>query len=202
MFLYQSFANKPVDSVTYVFYKQKEEFCLIIDPGTERDENLLNFLKNNCLKPQYIFLTHEHFDHILGVNFLREKFPEVKLCCSQLASERLPHSKKNLSIFFDQTNLVVEKADIFLSAGIFQFLNESIEIMETPGHTDSSLSFLIDEYFISGDFILQNDRVITNLPTGSKKQYVESVNNCSKYLEKKLILPGHGEAFYYQNISP
>lgn len=198
MLCYKSFCNQPIDSVTYLFYCKKDKRGLIIDPGTENHIELLEFLQTNDIKPEYIFLTHEHFDHILGVNTLREEYPNIKLCSSNLTSERLINPKKNLSIFYNQYNLIVQSSEIILKEGVFTFFNTPIMILETPGHTDSSLSFIINDYFISGDFITQNQRTITNLPTGSKKQYNESIIKCSRYLEHKLLLPGHGSPFNFQ----
>ena len=61
---------------TYLVYDQTKE-CVIIDPGcySEKErEFLTKTLEDKELKPIMIINTHCHSDHILGVNFLKEKY--------------------------------------------------------------------------------------------------------------------------------
>ena len=37
------------------------------------------YLEKNNIKPDYIFVTHEHFDHIEGLGQIKAKFPEVNI---------------------------------------------------------------------------------------------------------------------------
>lgn len=48
----------------------------------------------------YIFLTHEHYDHISGVNYWKEKC-EAEVVCSNICAENIESSRKNLSRYFD-----------------------------------------------------------------------------------------------------
>ena len=74
--------NKPIDSNCFVIHALGKHSCIIIDPGTEDCEDLIRFLKSKYLIPEYIFLTHEHFDHIWGIKKLKETY-SCKLICSQ-----------------------------------------------------------------------------------------------------------------------
>jgi len=197
MFSVHSFINSPVDSLSYILSNPESREALIIDPGTESDTRLTDHLNDNRLNLKFIFLTHEHFDHILGVNFLRETFPDVLVVSSSKTSDRLSNPKKNLAIFHNQINLIVEKADILISEGPLEMINLEFEIFSTPGHTDSSVSLKIDNSFFSGDFLLQGSRIVTNLPTGSKKDYQESIEKYSSMLQGITIYPGHGETYTF-----
>ncbi|MEI5983698.1 MBL fold metallo-hydrolase [Sphingobacterium sp. PU5-4] len=193
----QRFENSPIDSVTYIISNPANLEAIIVDPGTENDERIVKYLNDNLLTLKYIFLTHEHFDHILGVNFMRSIFPKVQLISSQKTSERLPNSKKNLAIFHNYFNLVVNEADHIVSNGKIQMIDLDFEIFETPGHTDSSISLKFEKYFFSGDFLLKGTRIVTNLPSGSKKQYQESVEKYSDMLDELIIHPGHGDIYVF-----
>ena len=57
----------------YIVYDKKSRDAVIIDPGAEA-ERILSFLEEEELHPQAILLTHGHFDHILAVPALREKY--------------------------------------------------------------------------------------------------------------------------------
>ena len=193
----QSFINSPVDSVTYIISNIKNSQSIIIDPGTDHDERVTKYLKKNNLELNYIFLTHEHFDHILGVNFLRSIFPEIKVIASEKTSNRLANPKKNLAIFYNQMNLIVNNAEIIVEEGVLNVIGIEFEVFKTPGHTDSSLSLKFENSFFSGDFLLLGNRIVTNLPTGSKDQYIQSVNKYQNLLSGITIFPGHGEKFIY-----
>lgn len=197
MFNLQQFENSPIDSITYIISNPKNNKAIIIDPGTENDTRITDFLKESNLELEFIFLTHEHFDHILGVNYLRSQFPDLKLISSQKTSERLLNPKKNLAIFHNQINLIVEEADLIIEEGNLQMIDLYFEVFKTPGHTDSSISLKIGDSFFSGDFLLQGTRIVTNLPTGSKKQYQDSVEKYREMLNGLTIYPGHGESYNY-----
>ncbi|MDH1882704.1 MBL fold metallo-hydrolase [Empedobacter falsenii] len=197
MFALQKFENTPIDSITYIISNPSNNKAIIIDPGTENDARIIDFLKESNLELEFIFLTHEHFDHILGVNFLRNNFPEVKVISSQKTSERLPNPKKNLAIFHNQINLIVEESDLIIEEGDLQMIDLKFKVFKTPGHTDSSISLKINDSFFSGDFLLQGTRIVTNLPTGSKKQYQESIEKYKEMLNGLTIYPGHGEEYNY-----
>ncbi|HCD9235303.1 MBL fold metallo-hydrolase [Elizabethkingia anophelis] len=198
MFTLHSFKNYPIDSVTYIISNPGLKEALIIDPGTENDTRIINYLSAHGLDLKFIFLTHEHFDHILGVNFLRENFPNTAVITSLKTSERLSNPKKNLAIFHNQINLVVKKADIIVEEGAYKMIGLEFEIFYTPGHTDSSISLKINDSFFSGDFLLQGTRIVTNLPTGSKKDYQQSLEKYKKMLKGINVFPGHGETYTFE----
>jgi hydroxyacylglutathione hydrolase len=197
----QSFVNTPIDSITYIISNSKNSEALVIDPGTENDERIIYYLTENNFDLKFIFLTHEHFDHILGVNYLRFKFQNVKVISSEKTSERLSNPKKNLSVFHNQINLVVNKSEMLVKEGGLRILGLNFEVFETPGHTDSSICLKFKNLFFSGDFLLSSTRIVTNLPTGSKNQYQESVNKNSNKLNGLTIFPGHGEIYVYNQLS-
>ncbi|HAY3544500.1 TPA: MBL fold metallo-hydrolase [Elizabethkingia anophelis] len=198
MFTLHSFENYPIDSVTYIISNPGLKEALIIDPGTENDTRITNYLSAHGLDLKFIFLTHEHFDHILGVNFLRENFPDMEVIASMKTSERLSNPKKNLAIFHNQINLVVKNADILVEEGPCKMIGLEFEIFNTPGHTDSSISLKINNSFFSGDFLLRGTRIVTNLPTGSKKDYQQSLEKYKNMLKGINVFPGHGETYIFE----
>lgn len=74
--------------------------ALIIDPN--RREDALDLLNVNRVTDVTVFLTHEHFDHISGVNLLREHFP-THVICSGAAAVRITDPNKNLAKYWEVT---------------------------------------------------------------------------------------------------
>ena len=67
-----TFKNQPIDSNCYVIYEEYHKSCIIIDPGTYGSKEVIKFIDSKNLIAEYVILTHEHFDHIWGVNALVE----------------------------------------------------------------------------------------------------------------------------------
>ena len=76
MFIYK-IKNSPIISNCYILYSDSK--CIIVDPGSSSNIEILEFLKLNNLSPEYIFLTHEHFDHIWGLNDLKSIFLDLEI---------------------------------------------------------------------------------------------------------------------------
>ncbi len=57
--------------------------CFIVDPAacrfTRDTEKFSAYLDSSGLEPVAIVLTHGHFDHVSGLKFLREKYPEIEI---------------------------------------------------------------------------------------------------------------------------
>ena len=49
--------------------------CVIIDPG--ESENLLRILEENKWEPELLLLTHEHCDHMAGLDAVRDRYPSA-----------------------------------------------------------------------------------------------------------------------------
>jgi len=201
--LVERIPNKPIDSNCFVIYTQTNNSCIVIDPGTEDNVSLLMFLKENNLNPEYIFLTHEHFDHIWGVNKLKKRY-NCKIVCSINCSEKITEKKKNMSIFYDQVGFETEPADIHPEDIDCQMIwnNEKIEFIPTKGHSDACICILIDNYLFTGDTMIKNCKTVTKLPGGNKTKLLESLISLNiKFVGKHIMVhSGHGESFWYDDI--
>ena len=96
-----TFKNQPIDSNCYVIYEEDYRSCIIIDPGTNGSTEVIKFIDSKKLIPDYVILTHEHFDHIWGVNALVE-FADPLIIASQYCANMVKDEKKNLSLFYGE----------------------------------------------------------------------------------------------------
>ena len=69
---------------------------IIIDSNCE----LLAYLKVNNIIPDYLFATHEHFDHIEGIGNIKNAYPNMKVYAAKSASEMFSDETCNMSFFF------------------------------------------------------------------------------------------------------
>jgi len=195
------FINAPVSSNCYVLYdKLVDECCVVVDPGTKDCAELLSFLDNEHLSPEYIMLTHEHFDHVWGSNLLRDKYG-AKIVCSYVCAQKIgkPQNYFNLLYYNDITNFQIKGVDIIVE-DIHYFLrwhNLLFSFIITPGHSSSSICVECDNYLFSGDTVMLNYKpFIKKRHEGSWEEFVDSLKKIfNSYSMNTLVYPGHGDCF-------
>ena len=175
MIIVEKLINKPVDSNTYILSDLQSENCLIIDPGNKDISKLVYYFNVIDKIPFAILLTHEHFDHIYGVNELLKLYPEIKIYGSLKTIERIQNKRKNLSLYYDQVGYEILNAnfEVILDDSI-NVSSFDIKVLKTIGHTDSSLSYLVEEKLFTGDFLIKDESIITKLPSGNRFDFLSS----------------------------
>lgn len=205
---YSRFVFQPLNSNMYIF--NEKDKALIVDPC--QSEEAYKQLKEAGIKYLLIVLTHEHYDHVSGISYWKERFPTF-IVAHDLVKEKIenPHNRiaqGYMATFIGKPREVIENAkkqcrcvcsfvDIsFNSECELRWNNHSIKMINTPGHTKGSICISYDQsYLLTGDSLLQNEAVITRFPSGSEKDYKEVTLPFFKSLHKEMIvLPGHGEA--------
>lgn len=197
-----------IESNMYVL--RSPEGVLIIDPSA--DEALLASLRKETPASVRVLLTHEHIDHISGVNRLRELFPQTQVICTKACGERICDEGKNLARFWDvlfidrsrQEQLAAKnmldkdytcQADVtFDEAYDVAFAGHTFHLQPAPGHSPGGmLIFLDDAALFTGDNLVEGNGVICRFPGGSKQTYLEKTLPLINALDDEtLILPGHG----------
>lgn len=198
---------EPISSNMFIMIKNQE--ACVIDPHVSADAD--DLLKRMGVEKIYIILTHEHYDHISGVNHFREIW-ECVVIGNAATKEYLPNPKKNLSaffksMFFGKDEEIIKKAESVFDEGyacdadigfdcVYQFFwnDYELRLVETPGHSKGSICILIDDkYIFTGDSLVDGAPIITRLPGGSKKDYLNITKPFLEQLPKDLIVfPGHG----------
>lgn len=207
-----------LDSRMYIMPNDQEDnspSALIIDPLV--CEDALPVLTG--LSSATILLTHSHYDHISGINWLHTILPCTVLC-SEICARKLTDPHKNLSAFsaalvMDKTGQeqkqCMEYFDLeyacnadktFPQETTFDFGSYHVELIYTPGHSDCSQCIrmttkkqgLSPIIVFTGDSLVNGHDVITRLPSGSKKDYREITKPFLDTLsDDTLIMPGHGD---------
>lgn len=191
--------NQPVPSNCFVLYdKAVGSDCVVVDPGSKSDDELFAFLGKEGLMPQYIILTHEHFDHCWGVNELVGHF-SIPIICSELCAEAIKSEKKNCSVFYDnKERFTINSKTISVESlkYVLHFAGSDIQFYTTPGHTEASISFVVGNNLVTGDTLIKDLRTITKLITGSKERLLNSMRLFESLKGNQLMVcPGHGELF-------
>jgi len=199
-----------LDTNTYLF--EEEKHLLIIDPADS--VSLLEMCRDAATVT--VLLTHEHFDHVIGLNQIRDVCSSTcVVIAGKTCSERIQDTKANLSAYADVlaelggkqipehwSPFSCKATDITFDIHYaFHWMGHGVELFSTPGHSVGSCCIVLDDMLFVGDTVLENNLMV-KFPGSSKKLYREvTVPLLEKLLTRTLapekrithVYPGHGE---------
>lgn len=176
------------------FLKNKETGALlIIDPA---DQPLLIQQKITAMegKPEAILLTHGHFDHMMAADAVRSMYG-IPVLALEEEKNLLENPGYNLSGSWAAPCSL--QADRWLKdQEILELAGFTIRVLHTPGHTQGSCCYYLDEEGIlfSGDTLFAGSVGRTDFPTSSTRQMMNSVHMLLEQLPGETkVFSGHGE---------
>jgi hydroxyacylglutathione hydrolase len=182
------------NNVAFLIDEESKE-TIIVDPSYE-PEILLDFINDEQLKVKMILLTHGHFDHFAGVNYLNSMLPEKpKLAMHRDDLELLKDGGGSKE--FHMPVLPPDDPDLYLEDQMeLKFGKASIQVRLAPGHTPGSVIFYIADVktAICGDVIFYHSVGRTDLVGGSHETLIKSIRAQVLTLPQDTrLIPGHGE---------
>ena len=140
-------------------------------------------------------MTHGHFDHIWGLEELKE-LSGAKVYAYEEEKEVCENASVNVSKGAGRPCEIT--ADEYVKDGAtISVAGMSCQLIATPGHTKGSCCYYFEEegILISGDTLFQESVGRTDLPTGSMSALVRSVKEKLMVLPADVkVYPGHGES--------
>jgi hydroxyacylglutathione hydrolase len=192
-------------SNTYIIRDRTSRRAIIIDPTIFSLTEIFLFMDEKNSTPDMILPTHGHFDHIEGIDLLRNKFG-CKVAANHECSIAFRNPKKNYSFYFENRNFSIEPPDVAIGSDNFHFSwqNSNIEIIKTPGHSPCSVCILIDgEILFTGDTILLEYSPFSKFPDGDAHTLKNSIRMIFSYLSPDvMVYPGHGKPFTLGSAIP
>ena len=181
----------------YILWEDGAREVVVIDPGEQDGIKLLDFFLETKLKPAWVFLTHEHFDHCAGVNILN-RYYDFHLLATFECGRKIRDQRGNLSLYAGEycEPFVIEMPVRIVSDSERILINGKIyEIVITPGHSAGGMCVKVENYLFSGDALL-GTKVPVKLPGGNKLQLQESLRKLKDRCDSGIrVYPGHGESF-------
>lgn len=183
--------NSPVNTNTYLIWDEDSKDAWIIDASTET-KPFIDKIEDEGLKVKYLMLTHGHWDHILSLDFWRDKYG-AKVVAHELSKDYLEDPRINASFKYSDLPDISTHADIYLEGeeGVFDIF----EYYHTPGHAYDHLMYKLGNKLIfSGDLIFRESIGRTDIYGANFKDLKNSIQNIvyKKFDDETVLLPGHG----------
>ncbi|MCL2884095.1 MAG: MBL fold metallo-hydrolase [Oscillospiraceae bacterium] len=155
-----------------------DDRCVLIDPGIGA-KKIIAVVEAEHVTPEWILLTHGHFDHIDAAAALKERYEGLKIA--------VHHGDAGL--------LKDVCADEYLTGGEQRgAAGLNFTVVHTPGHMPGSCCILCEGYLFSGDTLFAGDVGRVDLPGGSWDDMERSLVRLAALAGDYTVLPGHGPA--------
>jgi hydroxyacylglutathione hydrolase len=155
-------------------------------------------------EPDYLILTHEHFDHIAGLG-VAGAFQGVPLMAAEECAKLLSNPAQNLSKYDPEGRILsVRLPDICIPAAgrEIDWQGHRIELTPAPGHSPGGLLVHADSNLFAGDTLLNGIRTVTKLPGGNRPVLKKSLAWIFGHFPgETLVWPGHGKSFRLSETS-
>lgn len=170
--LFHQLFDAESSTYTYLLADLESREALIIDPVLDQIERDSKLIRDYELDLKYSLDTHVHADHITAADALRTRFG-AKTGASRHAS--------------------LTCADLALKEGdTLRFGPYSLRVLETPGHTNCSLCFLVEDRLFTGDTLLIRGCGRTDFQNGSAADLYRNVREKLFSLPSEtLVYPAH-----------
>ena len=157
---------------TYLLASRRGGEALIVDPVLEKVDRYLRLIAELDLKLVKAVDTHLHADHITGLGALRDHTR-----CITVMGE---------ASSVDVVSMRVGDGDTLRIEGI------GLDVIYTPGHTDDSYSFLMEDRVFTGDTLLIRGTGRTDFQNGDPRAQYESIfNRLLRLPDETMVFPAH-----------
>ncbi len=170
--IFRQLIDSESSTYTYLLASRRGGEALIIDPVLEKVDRYLQLLDELDLKLIKAVDTHIHADHITGLGALRDRTRCITVMGEQSG--------------VDVVSMRVSEGDKIDVEGV------ALDVMYTPGHTDDSYSFLLDDRVFTGDTLLIRGTGRTDFQHGSASAQYDSIfNKLLRLPDDTLVFPAH-----------
>lgn len=176
----------------YLVTDEESSHRFVVDPGCWDGSLKRLLLKVEEGELDYILLTHGHFDHILGVLDVQKRYGG-KIVIHKNDSDCFVNKERSLMRSMGASGELPPKADILVKDGDkLPFGNGFITVMHTPGHSEGSVCYLIDNLVFSGDTLFYGSIGRTDFDYGSHDDIMKSIRRLAALEGDRKVYPGHG----------
>ena len=152
----------------------------LVDPRADRVAEYLRELDQRGLQLRVVIDTHTHADHLSGAVELRARTGADILLSEQAASDVA-------------TRRLRDGEHVILGG-------HKIEVLGSPGHTDDSISLLVDGALLTGDALLIGGAGRTDFQNGSPDRLYETLHTLFARLPEHLtVYPAHDYSGHTQS---
>jgi glyoxylase-like metal-dependent hydrolase (beta-lactamase superfamily II) len=145
---------------------------VVIDPGPKDKAHTAAIAAATGGDIALTLITHRHQDHTGGIDHL------VELTGTPVRARSTE--------FLRGSDAALADGEVIEAAGL------RITVLDTPGHTKDSVSFVLDDAVLTGDTILGFGTTVLDSAEGALADYLASLDRLVEAGAGRALLPAHG----------
>ena len=188
----EKFATGILGTNTYLVINEETKQAVVVDPAA-LPKRLKEYVIENNLKIEAIFLTHAHFDHIMGVDLFVDAFRVPAVYIHENDAQMMENAALNLSNVYT-SGYTYSKYTCIRDKQILKHAGMEFQVIHTPGHTSGGVSYYVAEgkVLFSGDTLFQTSIGRTDFETSSMSDMIHSIKDKLFELpDDTMVYPGH-----------
>lgn len=167
---------------------------LVIDPSGEA-EVIKREIEKMGLPVEGVLLTHAHYDHIGALEETASAY-DADTWLGKEEADWLADPDKNGSGKYKNMGMEPISSTVvpkILEEGPMQIGSFKFEVFHTPGHSPGSMSFLFEDFVVSGDVLFNGGIGRTDLYMSNHIDLINSIREKLYVMDEDTeVYPGHG----------
>lgn len=170
--LFRQLFERESSTYSYLLARRPGGEALLIDPVREELPRYLQLIRELDLRLVFAIDTHVHADHVTALGGLRDATACTTIMGAQSKAECVSRT--------------VRDGELIRIDGV------ALRALYTPGHTDDSYSFVMDDRVFTGDTLLIRGTGRTDFQNGDARQQYESLfGKLLRLPDETLVYPAH-----------
>ena len=185
----------PINNNTYALIDEESKDCVVIDPSFAFDR-VLKRLQELGYSPREYWLTHAHYDHIIGTAYPASLESGIKAHLHPLDEILYEETIRMRNPYFSFVKDCPRPELDLTDNGVLHVGKYQFETFLTPGHAPGHCCFYCKEagWLFSGDLVFYHSYGRTDLTGGNEAALMKSIRKRVLTLpDDTLIMPGHEE---------
>ena len=188
----EKFVTGIISTNCYIVTNEETKETVIVDPAN-LSKAMIGYIEEEELVIKAILLTHAHFDHIMGIDKVIDRYGEMPVYVEESDLELLHTPSMNESTVYTN-GYSYPGGDVIHDGDVIRLIGEDFRVIHTPGHTKGSCCYYLKDegVLFSGDTVFYGSVGRTDFPGGSTAEIVRSLHKLVDSLpEETEVFPGH-----------
>ena len=188
----EKFVTGIISTNCYIVTNEETKETVIVDPAN-LSKAMIGYIEEEDLVIKAILLTHAHFDHIMGIDKVIDRYGEMPVYVEESDLELLHTPSMNESTVYTN-GYSYPGGDVIHDGDVLHLIGEDFRVIHTPGHTKGSCCYYLKDegVLFSGETVFYGSVGRTDFPGGSTAEIVRSLHKLVDSLpEETEVFPGH-----------